>query len=303
MGRQPDADIMQNGIEQLGEMVARDRNHPCIGSWGLCNEIDGQNAPAYHFATNMLAEAKRLDPNRLCSYASHSLFKTPQNDVSGLMDFVSCNEYFGSWQPGGPADLSQMIDQVHASFPDKPIVISEYGYCACTAERPEGDGHRQYILRSQDEVFRQRDYIAGLIFFCYNDYRTHVGDRGSGVLQQRVHGVVDLFGARKDSYALLRAESSPVESLTVKGSSKDFEILIRARAHLPGYTLQGYKLRGVFYGYGDIPLEQKESPLPDLVPGASTTVHFSFADALPLRIEFEVLRPTGFSAFSQSWRT
>lgn len=302
MGEQPDADIMQNGLEQLREMVARDRNHPCIGSWGLCNEIGGQNAPAYNFAKNMLAEAKKLDPRRLCSYASHSLFKTPAKDVSGLMDFVSCNEYFGSWQPGGPQDLAVMIDNVHAAFPDKPIVISEYGYCACTSDRPEGDGHRESVLRTQDEVLRQRDYIAGLIFFCYNDYRTHVGDRGSGVMQQRVHGVVDLFGARKDSYELLRAESSPVESLTVKGNPKSFEISVKAREHVPGYTLRGYKLRGVFYGQGEIPVEQQEAMIPDLPPGAIATVHFSFADSPPLRIEFEVLRPTGFSAFSQSWR-
>src|SRR5664279_1724148 len=31
------------------------------------------------------------------------------------------------------------------------------------------------------------------LFFCYNDYRTHVGDRGMGALQQRVHGVVDVY--------------------------------------------------------------------------------------------------------------
>ena len=98
MGTEPDADIMENGREQLREMIARDRNHPSICSWGLCNEIGGQNAPAYNFAKHMLEEAKRLNPQRLCSYASHSLRETPEKDVAGLMDFIECNEYFGSWQ-------------------------------------------------------------------------------------------------------------------------------------------------------------------------------------------------------------
>jgi beta-glucuronidase len=301
MGEQPDADIMQNGLEQLREMVGRDRNHPCIGSWGLCNEIGGQHAPAYNFAKNMLAESKRIDPNRLCSYASHSLFKTPEKDVSGLMDFISCNEYFGSWQTGGPADLAQMIDNVHAAFPDKPIVISEYGYCACTADRPEGDQHREYVMRSQDEIFRQRDYVAGLIFFCYNDYRTHVGDRGLGVMQQRVHGVVDLFGRPKPSYKLLRSESSPIESLVITGAPKHFEITVQSRAHVPGYTLRGYKLRGVLYGYGDIPVEQQEVSIPELKPGDKVTLAISFVDAMPVRVELDVIRPTGFSTFSYHW--
>jgi beta-glucuronidase len=67
MGAQPDADIMQNALEQLREMVARDRNHPSVVVWGLCNEIGGQAPPAYQFAKRMLEEAKRLDPSRLCS--------------------------------------------------------------------------------------------------------------------------------------------------------------------------------------------------------------------------------------------
>ncbi len=64
MGAEPDTDIMENGLEQLREMIARDRNHSSVVVWGLCNEIAGQNPPAYQFAKHMLEEAKRLDPNR-----------------------------------------------------------------------------------------------------------------------------------------------------------------------------------------------------------------------------------------------
>jgi beta-galactosidase len=301
MGEQPDADIMENGLEQLREMIARDRNHPSIVVWGLCNEINGQNPPAYNFAKGLLAEAKRLDPQRLCSYASHSLRKTPERDVAGLMDFIEANEYFGSWYPGGPAAVAQNLDEIHAAFPDKPIVISEYGYCACTADRPEGDERRRQILTTHDAVSREKDYVAGLIFFCYNDYRTHVGDRGLGVLQQRVHGVVDLFGERKESYAVLRNESSPIDSVTVEGHPKEFALTIRTRKQVPSYTLCGYQLRGLYYGYGEIPIEQKLLPLPELTPGQEITVNMAFSDSLPLYVEFDVLRPTGFSAYTHRW--
>jgi beta-glucuronidase len=49
MGPEPSPEIMNNGLEQLREMIERDRNHPCIFSWGVSNEIDGQNPPAYAF--------------------------------------------------------------------------------------------------------------------------------------------------------------------------------------------------------------------------------------------------------------
>ena len=180
MRNEPDRAILENGLEQLREMIASDRNHPSVVVWGLCNEIGGQNPPAYQFAKHMLEEAKGLDPNRLCSYASESLRETPEKDVARLMDFIETNEYYGSWYPGSAEAVAQHLDDLHAAFPGKPVVISEYGYCACTEDRPEGDEHRIDILRSHDAALRSKDFVGGAIFFCYNDYRTHVGDRGVG---------------------------------------------------------------------------------------------------------------------------
>ena len=109
--------------------------------------------------------------------------------------------------------------------------------------------------------------IAGLIFFCYNDYRTHVGDKGTGALKQRIHGVVDLYGNRKPSWEQLRSESSPA-SLTLNGSTAT----IRVAATVPSHTLRGYRLRVVGYGNGNIPLDRTEHTLPNLAPGQTHTL-------------------------------
>ncbi len=303
MGAEPDADILRNALEQLREMIARDRNHPSVVVWGLCNEISGQNPPAYQFAKHMLEEAKRLDPNRLCSYASNSLGETPKRDAAGLMDFIETNEYFGSWAPGPPEAVAKHLDDLHAAFPGKPVVISEYGYCACTEDRPEGDERRMEILRSHDAAIRTKDFVAGVIFFCYNDYRTHVGDRGVGALKQRVHGVVDLLGAQKGSYEALRRESSPVESLTLENHLNTFKLRLRTRPDVPAYTLRGYKLRGTFYGQGHIPIERLEVELPEIAAGSETRVDLIFKQSdAPLLVTFDVLRPTRFSAYSIDWK-
>jgi beta-glucuronidase len=303
MGPQPDAEILENGVEQLREMIARDRNHPCLVVWGLCNEIGGQDPPAYQFAKRMLQEAKKLDPGRLCSYASNSLDNTPERDVAGLMDFIEANEYFGTWAPGSAADAARYLDEIHTAFPGKPIVISEYGYCACTPERPEGDEHRMEILRTHDLAIRSREYTAGAIFFCYNDYRTHVGDRGTGVLKQRVHGVVDVYGSKKLSYELLRRESSPIESLSLDNHLNALQVILRTRGDVPMYTLRGYKLCGTFYGQGDIPVELQEVEISDLPPASSARLEVKFIQSeVPTRIRFDVMRPTGFSAYSLEWK-
>jgi len=303
MGAEPDADILQNALEQLREMIARDRNHPSVVVWGLCNEVGGQNPPAYQFVKHMLEEAKRLDPNRLCSYASNSLIKTPERDAAGLMDFIETNEYFGTWFPGTLEALAKHLDDLHAAFPGKAVVISEYGYCACTKDRPEGDEHRMEDLRSHDAVFRSKDFVAGAIFFCYSDYRSHVGYSGVGALKQNVHGVVDLCGAQKTSYEVLRRELSPVESLSVENHLNVFQLRLKTRHDIPTYSLRGYKLWGTFYGEGDIPIERHGVELPEIASGSETTVDFTFSQSdVPVHVKFDILRPTGFSAHSSNWK-
>jgi len=302
MKDEPDPEIMQNGLEQLQEMIARDRNHPCIFSWGLCNEINGQNPPSYKFAKRMYEEAKRLNPRRLRSYASNSLQRNAGNDVAKLMDFIEWNEYYESWYPGTPEDLHRNLEEIHRAFPDKPIVISEYGWCACTPDRPEGDSRRVRVLRDHTRVCRETKFVGGLIFFCYNDYRTHIGDTGTGVMKQRIHGVVDLLGSRKPSYSALREESSPVESLDCSGEPNLFTVTVRTRNSVPAYMVNGYKLRGILYGFANIPVECREASLSTLKPGESISIPLQFKEKEgATRVEFDVVRPTGFSAMTTVW--
>jgi beta-glucuronidase len=302
MHDEPSPVIMQNGLEQLREMIQRDRNHPSIFSWGLCNEIGGQNPPAYKFAKRLYEEAKQLDPRRLRSYASNSLQTNMNADVSALMDFVEWNEYYEVWFEGTLDELRGHFEEIHTAFPGKPIVISEYGYCACTPDRLEGDARRIEILRNHTNIFREKDYVGGVIFFCYNDYRTHVGDRGLGAMKQRIHGVVDVLGERKPSYAVLRDESSPIEALECEGNPSSLVVSLRARQSIPAYTLAGYKLRGILYGYSGTPLEQCEISLPPLAPAHSVSVTLRFKEQSPTRISVDVVRPTGVSALMRVWR-
>ncbi len=114
MTGEPSAEILNNGLEQLREMIASDAHHPSIVAWGLCNEVNGQNPVAAQFARRLRAEAKKLDPRRLCSYASNSLQKKPERDVAGEMDFIEWNEYYGSWYKGSPEDVRRNLDEIHA---------------------------------------------------------------------------------------------------------------------------------------------------------------------------------------------
>jgi len=298
MKEEPGPEIMQNALDQLREMINRDRNHPSIFAWGLCNEIGGQNPPAYQFAKRLYEEAKRLDPRRLRSYASNSLQKNPDQDVAGLMDFIEWNEYYESWFGGTVESIKRNLEEIHRAFPDKMIVVSEYGYCECTPDRLAGDPRRIEILRRHTDAYRECEWVGGAIFFCYNDYRTHIGDKGIGALKQRVHGVVDLYGERKPSFTALRAESSPVETLDVQVKGSEVDVVVKTRKRLPAYRLDGYGVRCIAYGFQDLPMEQQEKALPATAPGGQARVRFTLVEKNVRRVRVDILRPTGSSVIS-----
>jgi beta-galactosidase len=302
MHDEPSPEIMQNGLEQLREMIERDRNHPSIIAWGLCNEVDGKNPPAQKFIRRMAEEARKLDPTRPLTYASHSLYENPERDVAGELDFISWNEYYGSWHEGDPDSVRKTLEAIHRAFPSKPIVISEYGYCECTPDRLGGDTRRIEILREHTNVFREYEYVAGAIFFDYNDYRTHVGDKGLEALKQRVHGVVDLYGERKPSFQALRNEGSPFSELKLTINGRWITASILTRVDLPAYTVEGYTLRAIVYGFGDLPMEQYSVLLPKMAPGEGVIQEVPFEEKAPQRIRVDVLRPTGFSAATAWWK-
>jgi hypothetical protein len=63
----------------------------------------------------------------------------------------------------------------------------------------------------------------------------------------------------------------------------------------------GYKLRGILYGFANIPLECREVNLPVLTPGQSVSISLRFKEKGATRVEFDAVRPTGFSAMTSIW--
>jgi len=290
---------------QMREMILSHYNHPSIYAWGLCNEIAGGTPEGHKFVQNGIRTARELNPGRLLTYASNTVHYNPKEDASKFVDFIELNEYFGSWMGGDVSNLAWYIGVVTKAYPDKTLVISEYGLCECTPRNPACDVNRIEILRTHTEEFRKWKSIAGAIFFCYNDYRTHMGDKCEGAFRQRMMGVVDLLNQRKPSWQALREESSPIKSITITAqepNSFNIEILTRSLDNdLPAYTLRDYILIWRAYNAQKQPIESGRKTLPELKPGTSYTEAVKVSRGTVLQIKAEVFRPTGYSVLDAQW--
>lgn len=309
-------DTMKGKLEDiqerhLVEMILPHYNHPSIYAWGLCNEIGGQSQAAHAFVQRGRRLARALDPHRPLVYASNSLQSNPEKDASQYLDFIEWNDYYQSWYGGTLEDMTANLKRIQEAFPGKGIVISEYGLCECNPKNPVGDARRIEILREHTARYRQSPAVAGAIFFSYNDYRTHMGDKGQGAFQQRVHGVVDLLGRRKPSWEALRRESSPVRVLKItppvieQGTARArVELTTRSLENdFPSYTLRGYWLHYTAYNLEHQPIGTGKLLLPDLAPGAhfATDVTWpSFPDLA--RVMVEIFRPNGYSVLDADWK-
>jgi beta-galactosidase len=294
--------------QQLHEMILAHYNHPSIYAWGLCNEIRGQEQAGHTFIGNGIDMAKALDPSRLLTYASNSLQQTPAKDAAQYMDFIEWNDYYESWYGGSLLDLNDNLQRISQAFPSKSVVISEYGLCECDPKNPVGDLRRIEILKTHTDIYRQTKCVAGAIFFDYNDYRTHIGDKGWGAFQQRVHGVVDIFNRRKPSWDALKAEMSPVKKITIAlPVIKQDTVYVKAtiitrslETDLPAYTLRKYYIIWIAVNRFDQPIASGRKLLPDLPPGTSHEVGISWYTFPDLKqVSLEIFRPTNFSVIKK----
>ncbi len=299
---------------QLGELVASEANHPSVIAWSIGNELDSQTIEGWTFVKQMVRYVKSLDPTRPVGFASNHLYDTPQLDATRFSDFVLMNEYYGSW--GGPVSgLAAGLDRVHAAFPDKPVIISEYGleplwYLLAPGESPLdysrsreyyyvaqsvpdtselADSERRRLIADQLPVFRARPWIVGASYWTYQDYRTPTGF---------MMGVVDRQRRRRGSWASLRREYSPIEIESFHASAAGATVRLRTRADLPSYTLRGYVLRWTVRGG-----ERGTVRLPELRQGTtwSGRLRWPCRSGRP-SIAVEVLRPTGYSVTSATTR-
>jgi beta-glucuronidase len=309
--------------QQLKEMIESSFNHPSIWAWSIANEIDSDSNAGHEFVQEMISFVKSIDPTRPVGFASYNLYRHPQGDATKYSDFVMMNQYFGTW--GGPKiHLDSALDDIHETWPDKVVIISEYGFeprwnrwgpptesldpaeyyyvsenVSPTSE--SADEQRQKVIQEQTEVYRSKPYVVGAIFWTYQDYRTRTNF---------IMGVVDRDRHRRGSWYVLREEYSPILIEAVEFSETSLgdltlKLSLQTRgpveSEMPAYTLRGYKLSVVTASrLGDTIFAEVSTDLPTLEPGSVWSGEITIASPHEDQsVIVRLIRPTGFTVIEK----
>jgi beta-glucuronidase len=236
---------------QMRELIEQYGNHPSVFAWSVFNESAAGSPGGIRFFREMRDFIRSIDPERYVTMADDNLPKLEQASESAAndADFLMMNQYFGAWH--GPREaLDPALDKVNQLFPDKMVIISEFGFPGIFAKTPtEADATRVSILREQLPLLAKRDWIAGAILWCYQDYKSRRyfwPGQEQGYLE---HGIVDPNRQRKPSYFAWAELNAPAHldarwTRNTNGEPAAFAFSMKPNgaAELPSYPLRDYRV-------------------------------------------------------------
>ncbi|MDQ3865132.1 MAG: beta-galactosidase, partial [Actinomycetota bacterium] len=185
------AERLRMCLQQIDELVARDKNHPSVLMWSVANEpqpsvldlgtVGGESedlsvARGREFLETLLRRARELDPTRPVTLVG--VMGGPMEWMQEC-DVICINRYWGWYVNGGELDkglanLDQELDTLWETF-RKPVIMTEFG--ADTMAGMHGHPHVMWteeyqadFIRGHLEVAARKDFVAGMQVWNFADF-------------------------------------------------------------------------------------------------------------------------------------
>jgi beta-glucuronidase len=163
---------------QLSALIARDCNHPAVVFWSVSNETQEQRPEVIAGNAELVRLAKQLDPTRLAVHVAEHW----HSDAHFEDDDVMCvNHYPSHWHTSrdplfDPVDAAEMwtsgIQKVRAAYPDKPVLVTEFGYPGFAGVHggTVGEDRQVRVLEAEFSGIVAAAGLVGVTIWCYADH-------------------------------------------------------------------------------------------------------------------------------------
>lgn len=179
--------LLKAHLKALEEMIARDKNHPCVVAWSLLNEPESTNEAAVPYFQEVFDKAHELDPQKRPRTFALVMNSTPDTcKCYQFCDVIALNRYFG-WYVSGGYEIANAevlfrkeMDAWKALNLNKPFIFTEYGADTLGSEHklPSVMWSQEYqneYLKMTHGVFDSYDFVKGEQIWNFADFQTWEG--------------------------------------------------------------------------------------------------------------------------------
>ncbi|MDQ3630799.1 MAG: beta galactosidase jelly roll domain-containing protein [Actinomycetota bacterium] len=218
-------EVRKLAARELEKNILTNQNHPSIIVWSIGNELSARPGPVQSFyIARAVRSAKRLDPTRPVGYAVAGYPAAGCQAGYGPLDILGINEYFG-WYPGPNGQiadrelLGQYLDSVHACYPKKAVLVTEFGAEANRNGPVEEKGTYEFqsdFVNYHLGVYATRPWLAGAIYWALEEFRVRPGwEGGNPRPMPPIHqkGLITFDGQRKPAFGEVQRLFKGVDQL------------------------------------------------------------------------------------------
>lgn len=242
----------ETSSRMVKEMIRQHYNHPSVIMWGNMNEaflLPSRTLPPDQrriIENKTLDIAKRLevlmrqeDPVRLTGTAFHANESYVKTGLQNVTNTVGWNIYSG-WYEGEFSEFPAIMDKEHASYPEVPLLVSEYGAGSdsrINSLHPETFDFSNQYAQSYHEYYypeiAKRPYIIGSNIWNFMDFGAEL--RGESMPHINNKGMVDFNRKKKDIFYYYQSAFSDKKVLHI--ASRDWEYRKGAPANASDNTI------------------------------------------------------------------